>query len=112
MRRATQRELGLDQQQPRARKKRKPKLKRFAMSYAYDVPHYADFIIKASSEEEAERIARRALKAGRFSGVVGHPCIENARLDRVFCNGCAHKLDHYPDIEDVEGIAPAVVPSL
>jgi hypothetical protein len=57
---------------------------KFSLSYAYDVPHYADFIVEAPTKEEALRIATEALNAGKFSHVTGTECIENMNGDRVF----------------------------
>jgi len=87
---------------------RKPR--RFAISYAYDVPHYADFIIEANSEAEALRIARAALKAGRFANVCGDPCFDNMNSERVFCAGAADDTDASPLMDELDDIAPAQEP--
>ena len=83
----------------------KPKLKRYDIAYAYDVPYYVDFTIDATSEREALRIARRALKEGRFASVSGEPCYDNAHNDRVFSMGRAqddteeNAMENLPDFE-------------
>src|SRR5204863_6713898 len=40
--------------------------KRFRFAYAYSVSAYADFIVEAATQSEAEEKANEALKAGRF----------------------------------------------
>lgn len=84
-------------------KKRAPKLRRFSMSYAYDIPHYADFTVLATDKAHAERIAKRALRAGCFAKVGGEPCHDNAKGDRIFSAGRTHKLDYYPDMLELTG---------
>lgn len=59
------------------------------LSYAYDVPHYADFVVEAETEEQAEAIAKAALEAGRFSAVSGDACYDNLCNERVFTSGPA-----------------------
>ena len=68
----------------------------YNLSYAYDVPHYADFTIEAKNAKEALAIAKRALEQGKFSSVTGSPCIENQHSDRVFCSGRAEAGEHAP----------------
>ena len=66
---------------------------KFLCSYAYDVPHYADFWAEAPDEEAAEKLIQEKLEAGAFSGAVGSPCLENAGNDRVFVSGQATEED-------------------
>ncbi len=60
------------------------KHKTFLMSFAYDVPHYADFTIKANNEKDAIAKAEAALARGCFEDVVGEECLSNATEHRVF----------------------------
>lgn len=55
---------------------------KFTISYAYDLPHYADFTIEARNEEEALQLAEKALREGRFKTVAGQPndTVENERV--------------------------------
>lgn len=55
---------------------------KFVISYAYDLPHYADFTIEARNEEEALELAKKALREGRFKEVAGQPndTVENERV--------------------------------
>jgi len=67
---------------------------KFLCSYAYDVPCYADFYVEADSEEAAEKLVQKKLKAGAFSGVTGEPFWENAGdNERVFVSGEAGEDD-------------------
>lgn len=56
---------------------------KYIVSYAYDVPHYADFRVNARSRKEALRKAKQALRAGRFGDVVGQPD-DTQKGERVF----------------------------
>jgi hypothetical protein len=62
---------------------------KYFMSYAYDIPFYADFVVEAESEEAAEAIAEQALKDGKFSNVSGTPFYDNLDNERVFSSGVA-----------------------
>lgn len=53
---------------------------KYLCSYAYDVPHYADFTIEAADRKEAEKKIQAALKAGRFQNV---ECEEPAEIAPV-----------------------------
>lgn len=67
------------------------------LSYAFDLPYYADFVIDADTEAEAERIAQALLDAGTLPEIMdGHAqaCWDNACNERVFTSG--------PDDEDEE----------
>lgn len=81
---------------------------KFIFAYAYDVAHYADFVVEADSPEAAEVIATKALNDGRFSGVDGSA--SNDIVDeRVFI--CATNFDgeaeHLPMLDE---IAPPITP--
>lgn len=66
-----------------------PSRRYFRLSYAFDVPHYADFVLEAASEEDAHAIAKRLLDAGTLAEICyGHAnaCWETQTNDRVFCS--------------------------
>ena len=65
---------------------------KYVISYAYDVPHYADFLVEARNKTEALRKAKEAFLSGRFEGVRGQPD-ETTRNDRVFVHRTADKYD-------------------
>jgi hypothetical protein len=67
---------------------------KYKMSYAYDVPHYADFVLEAATEEEAEALANKRLEAGGFNNVIGVSS-GGPEEERVFSAGEAE-----PDNED------------
>ena len=46
---------------------------KFLCSYAYDVPHYADFTVEAKDISEAEQIVQTVLQNGYFYQVQGQP---------------------------------------
>lgn len=79
--------------------------KTYLMSYAYDVPHYADFTIQADSKEEAIAIAQAALDNGKFDNVVGEPCFDNLDGHRVFCERESEPgdVDHIDAMADFKG---------
>lgn len=56
----------------------------FAISYAYDVPHYADMKIEAATAEDALAKAQALLDSGAFSSITGTPYWDNAGNERVF----------------------------
>ena len=59
-------------------------------SYAHDVPCYEDFVVEASSEDEAQQKCEAALKAGHFDECSPSPCWDNApENERVFVSGPA-----------------------
>ena len=60
------------------------RLKTFNCSYAYDVPHYAEFSVRASSERQAEAMIKKALKEKRFKNVEGAEAFANVCHERVF----------------------------
>ena len=57
---------------------------KYKCSYAYDVPHYQDFIVEAKSIAEAQKIMDAALKVGRFENVTGEACYDNLTNERAF----------------------------
>jgi hypothetical protein len=59
----------------------------FSITYAYDVPFYADMKIEAATAEEALAKARALLDEGAFNSVVGKECFDNLHDDRVFDSG-------------------------
>lgn len=59
----------------------------YKCSYAYDVPHYADFIVEAESEHEAETIIEKALADDKFAGVSGDSKDSMDDNHRVFVSG-------------------------
>jgi hypothetical protein len=71
---------------------------KFKVSYSYELPHYADFIVVARNKQEAMKKANKALRDGRFRDVGGQPndTVEN---ERVFVCGRARKDD--VDLEPV-----------
>jgi hypothetical protein len=56
---------------------------KFVISYAYDVPNFADFLVDAKDENEALEKAQQALSSGRFAGVKGQPD-DSIGEERVF----------------------------
>jgi hypothetical protein len=81
----------------------------FRMSYAYDVPHYLDFVVQARSQAEAERLAQEALDNGVFTDEAGEAYWENLHGDRVFVETADYpeaEAARYPRLADgklVEG---------
>jgi hypothetical protein len=71
---------------------------KFKMSYAFDVPYYFDFTVEAKTSEEAEKKAKKALRAGVFdkSQSQGDADYSSSSRDRVFLN------DHDPIPEGEE----------
>jgi len=65
---------------------------KYVISYAYDVPHYADFVVDAKNKTEALNKAKQAFLLGRFKGVRGQRD-ETTRNDRVFVQRAADKYD-------------------
>lgn len=60
----------------------------FRMSYAYDAPHYFDFVVEASTEAEAMRLAEAALASGTFDEVDAvEPSDYDKNDERVFIGG-------------------------
>ena len=70
----------------------KSKLKWFACHYAYDIPQYADFRVKAKNMADAERKVVAAFRAGKFERVRGEAW-GNEEEHRVSVNGVADVLD-------------------
>ena len=86
---------------------------KFACSYAYDVPHYADFVVEAPSREAAKAVIDQALADGRFSPVSGTAWYENQCNDRVFVHE-GEADDNYVlsgTMEELDGILPASKPT-
>lgn len=81
-----------------------PELPRFLLSYAYDVPHYADFVVEAQDEEHALAIAQ-ALLADVLPGILddeAEPCFENAKGERVFLHdGEQSDNEHYQTLPEI-----------
>jgi len=59
----------------------------YKCSYAYDVPHYADFAVRAKNEREAKRIIEKALKDKKFDLVTGNAFYDELSDQRVFVSG-------------------------
>ena len=81
-------------------KAKKSTLKRFVLSYAYDVPRYEDFIVTAVSEHEAEKKAEAALKAGKLTHVIGEE-FDNRENHRVFLNRAFEDDDDLPTLDQL-----------
>ncbi len=60
------------------------KTRRWSVSYAYDIPHYADFTIDAPTEDAALAFAVAALDAGKLRDILGDPDHESDTDHRVF----------------------------
>lgn len=60
---------------------------KFNCSYAYDIPHYVDFVVEAENEADAEKKIQAALSDKSFSGATGDSCWENMCNERVFISG-------------------------
>lgn len=82
---------------------------KFQMSYAYDVPHYVDFVVEADTPEDAQRIAQEALDAGRFNAVDCKPFWDNACEHRVFDNNGGEPITN-EDAEDYETLEEIAEP--
>lgn len=65
---------------------------KFVVSYAYDVPHYADFLVDAKNEEEALKKAKAAFSSGRFDVVCCQPD-DTYRNEHVFVHRAAGEYD-------------------
>lgn len=86
-------------------------MSKFNVSYAYNVPHYFDFVIEAKSEAEAEIIAEKWLKQCEETGNLftnsfqlpdaeAQANYENAEGHRVFTSGKFDKKYGIPPILD------------
>jgi hypothetical protein len=42
---------------------------KYVVSYAYDAPNYADFLVRAKNKKEALKKTKAAFRSGRFRGV-------------------------------------------
>jgi len=69
-------------------------MKEFLCTFAYDIPHFADFLVKAKNEKHARKIIESALANGKFCRVVGD-AYENEENHRVFVSGPATQDDDY-----------------
>lgn len=69
---------------------------KYVISYAYDVPYYADFIVKARSKKAALKKAKEAFLSGRFNEVRGQRD-DTTRNARVFVLKNADKFDEGSD---------------
>ena len=65
---------------------------KFVISYAYEVPHYADFVVNARDKNAAFKKAKAALRTGRFSGASCQPD-DSMWNERVFVMRKAGELD-------------------
>jgi hypothetical protein len=65
---------------------------KYIISYAYDLPFYADFLVEARNKKAALKRARAAFLAGRFNEVHGRHD-DTVRNNRVFVLRSADKLD-------------------
>lgn len=79
---------------------------KYECSFAYDVPHYVDFVVEAKSKKEAEKIIKAALKAGRFEQVPASACYENQCNERVFVQGRTGEFSTETKMEELEGFTP------
>jgi len=52
---------------------------KFVISYAYDRPHYVDFLVEAKNQREALKKAKESLISGRLKGMI-------AQSDDSTCN--------------------------
>ena len=73
---------------PKVKCKQTRPLKRWQLTYAYDMPYYVDFTVEATSFHAALRHAEKALRAGRFENVIGQSDY-SVSGDRVFGLGPA-----------------------
>jgi hypothetical protein len=65
---------------------------KFVISYAYDVPHYADFVVDANNEKEALKKAKAAFLLGIFDTVSCQPD-DSVFNERVFVHRVANRYD-------------------
>ena len=80
---------------------------KYSMSYAYDVPSYADFTIEAESATAALKKAKHLLKEGCFDLVTADPNPEFAGDYRVFLHDDKPTEDDgLPPVEELKGFAP------
>lgn len=74
----------------------------FVCTYAHDIPCYADFIVEANSEAEAQQQIEQALREGKFESVEAEPWWENGpENSRVFVKCPATKGDSYPTFAEL-----------
>ncbi|MCI0541047.1 MAG: hypothetical protein L0Z50_38080 [Verrucomicrobiales bacterium] len=65
---------------------------KYVISYAYNLPHYADFVVEARNKKEALRKAKQGLQQGRFKEIQGQPN-DTVEGERVFVLKPADKDD-------------------
>lgn len=72
-------------------------MRRVLCSYAYDVPHYYDFVVEvadhvgeAGAEKYAQELDEKALAEELFADKAGSPSYENIDNERVFVSGPAN----------------------
>jgi hypothetical protein len=65
---------------------------KYVISYAYDVPHYADFCVEAPNKKIALQMAHEAFRLGRFKDVNCQPDDTHAN-ERIFVQSRAAKYD-------------------
>ena len=56
---------------------------KYVISYSYNLPHYADFVVEARNQKEALRKAKQSLREGRFKEMGGQPN-DTVEDERVF----------------------------
>ena len=75
---------------------------KFVCSYAYDIPHFADFVVEAQSEADAENMNSQALRDKRFHDVPGVADYDSVGDERVFVSRELSKADpFYPTMAQV-----------
>lgn len=79
----------------------------FCCTYAYDVPHYADFVVEAPNAKAALRQCQRSLRAGRFADVIGEEYGDTSN-ERVFVLGQdrGSKQSQYRSALPLDEVAP------
>jgi hypothetical protein len=65
---------------------------KFVISYSYDVPHYADFIVDAKDKNEALEKAKAAFLSGKFDTVCCQPD-DSVDNEHVFVHRTANQWD-------------------
>lgn len=78
-------------------------MKKFLLLYSYSVPFYKGFTVEAETEEEAIKIAEKAVDDGRFDHVIADPAMDELDDPRIISCGAPEGLREgsYPTMEEL-----------